>query len=347
MNIEEFKYELPEELIAQFPASNRGESKLLIYNNTQKTIEDSVFYNIDNSFNEGDLLVFNNTKVIPARLHGKIDNKNGELLVLKIIDNHIFETMGKPTKKMNIGERFILESGEEIEFTDVINDSQIGATRRCYYSGNIYDLLDNVGHMPLPPYITREDEGADKLRYQPVFANIEGAVAAPTASLHFTDEILEKLKAKKVDFAFVTLHVGVGTFRPVQVENLEEHKMHLEEFIVEEETAKKLNNAKQNNQRIIACGTTVLRTLETIYNNGKYESGKGGTDIFIYPPRKVNSVDGLITNFHLPASTLLMMIASLLGDETRENSNWYKVYSHAIKNRYRFFSYGDAMLLLK
>ena len=347
MNIEEFKYELPEELIAQFPAENRGESRLLVYENSKDSIEDAIFNNIENYVHDGDLLVFNNTKVIPARLHGAVEGKNGELLVLKIIDEHRFETMGKPTKKMKIGAKFILESGEAITFVDTVEDSQIGATRVCEYEGNIYDLLDRVGHMPLPPYINRDDDNADKLRYQPVFADVEGAVAAPTASLHFTDEILEGLKAKGVAFAYVTLHVGVGTFRPVQVDNLKEHKMHLEEYEVSEESAEILNSAKANGRRVIACGTTVLRTLETVYRNDKYNAGRSATDIFIYPPYDVKSVDGLITNFHLPASTLLMMIASLLEDEFRDSASWYRVYQHAIQQKYRFFSYGDAMLLLK
>ncbi len=347
MNIEEFKYELPEELIAQFPAEERGKSKLLVYSNTNNSIEDAVFNDIENYVKEGDLFVFNNTKVIPARLHGTINGKNGELLVLKINDNGTFEIMGKPTKKMKVGEKFILDDGSEIEFLATIGSSQIGATRLCSYSDDIYDLLDRVGHMPLPPYIDRDDDGADKLRYQPVFAKNKGAVAAPTASLHFTDEILEQLKAKGVEFAFVTLHVGVGTFRPVKVENLEEHKMHLEEYEVPSETAELLNNAKSEGRRVIACGTTVLRTLETVFNDDAYHSGRSATDIFIYPPHEVHSVDGLITNFHLPASTLLMMIASLLNDEFRDSASWYKVYQHAIKEKYKFFSYGDAMLLLK
>ncbi len=347
MNIEEFKYELPEELIAQYPAEERGMSKLLVYDNSDDSIKDRSFNNIKEYLREGDLLVFNNTKVIPARLHGTVNGKNGELLVLKIEDDETFQIMGKPTKKMKVGEKFILEDGSEIEFIDTVTDSQIGATRVCKFDGDIYDLLDRVGHMPLPPYIDRDDENADKLRYQPVFADVEGAVAAPTASLHFTDEILEGLKEMGVETAFVTLHVGVGTFRPVKVENLEEHKMHLEEYHVPEETAIKLNEIKKSGKRVIACGTTVLRTLETVFENGGYVAGRGATDIFIYPPKVVNSVDGLITNFHLPASTLLMMIASLLGDDKRADASWYKVYQHAIKEKYKFFSYGDAMLLLK
>jgi len=347
MNIEEFRYELPEELIAQYPSKERGESKLLVYKNNDNSIEDSVFNKIENYLHKGDLLVFNNTKVIPARLHGSINGKTGELLILKINDDNTLEIMGKPTKKMKVGEKFILENGEEIEFIDTIESSQIGATRICKYNGNIYDLIEQVGHMPLPPYIERDDENADKLRYQPIFADVKGAVAAPTASLHFTPEILKNLQNLGIETVFVTLHVGVGTFRPVKVKNLKEHRMHLEEYEVSAKTAEKLNIAKKENRRIIACGTTVLRTLETVYHKDGYHEGKGATDIFIYPPHNVESVDGLITNFHLPASTLLMMIASLLNDKFRDNASWYKVYQHAIKEKYHFFSYGDAMLLLK
>ncbi len=352
MEISLFDYNLPEDLIAQEPSKKRKDSRLLVYHYQKDLIEDRFFYEIIDYFKKGDILVLNNTKVYPARLLGKINGKDAEIVVLKIIDSHHFEIMGKPTKKMKIGEKFILETGEEIIFKNIIKDSPIGATRLCYSEFDIRELLYSKGHVPLPPYIKRKDKDEDKILYQTVFAQKEGSVAAPTAGLHFTEDLLHRLREKGVDILYITLHVGVGTFRPVKTSDVTKHRMHYEEYFVSKDVAKKLTKAKMENRRIIATGTTVVRTLETIYDkeNKTFSYGHGHTNLYIYPPYKIESIDALITNFHLPKSTLLMLIAAFLDDSIdipKEKTHWYKIYSHAIEKKYRFYSYGDATFLIK
>lgn len=347
MDIEEFSYLLPENLIASFPSEKRDNSRLLVFD--KEKISDKIFSSIVDYFEKGDVLVLNNTKVIPARLLGTIKGKEAELLFVKYSQGQrdCFEAIGQPARIMKAGTVFVTENGEEITILEVIKDSKFGSIRLCKFDGDVDNLFETSGHIPLPPYIERKDEEEDKKRYQTVYAKEKGSVAAPTAGLHFTEELIDKLKKKGVEIVFVTLHANIGTFRPVKGKNIEEHKMHYEEIDVSQETVAVLNNAKRENKRVIACGTTVVRTLESVYNNNTFSAFRGETNLYIYPPKKIESVDALITNFHLPGSTLLMMIASFLGDIKKENSNWYKIYSHAVNEKYRFFSYGDAMFLIR
>lgn len=340
MNVSDFYYDLPEELIAQTPIEKRDESRLMVLNREKQTIEHKTFRDIIDYLEPGNCLVRNNTKVIPARLYGKkATGAKIEFLLLNRIEGDIWECIVRPGHK--------LKPGTEVEFGDGILKAKVldvmeGGTRKVEfkYEGIFNEILDKIGLMPLPPYI--HESLKDNDRYQTVYAKYEGSAAAPTAGLHFTPELFEKIKAKGIDVANVTLHVGIGTFRPVKVENVEEHHMHSEHFYIKQEDADKINNAKKNGKRVIAVGTTSCRVLETIADeNGMVKPTEGDTQIFIYPGYKYKCLDGLVTNFHLPESTLIMLVSALAGRDYI-----MKAYNEAVKERYRFFSFGDAMLIL-
>lgn len=340
MKTSDFYYELPEELIAQSPAEVRSASRLLVYNRKTKTVEDKVFSDIIDYLNPGDVLVRNTTRVIPARLYAHRSDTGGsmEFLLLKRLDERRWECLVKPGRRARVGRSFTINDELSATVLEVLNDGN--RVIRLDYDGIFEEVLDRAGEVPLPPYIT--ERVADKERYQTVYANENGSAAAPTAGLHFTEELLERINKKGIEIADVLLHVGLGTFRPVSVENVEEHRMHSEYYECTEASAEKINNARKNGGRIIAVGTTSCRTLESITDeNGIVHAGRGNTDIFITPGYCFKAVDALITNFHLPESTLLMLISAL---SSREEV--MRVYEHAIKERYRFFSFGDASFFI-
>ena len=340
MKVSDFNYELPQELIAQVPIKDRSASRLMVLNRENKTIEDKIFKDILDYLKPGDCLVRNNTKVIPARLYG-IKEETGvhiEFLLLKRIEGDIWEVMVHPGRR--------LKKGTKVTFGDGLLKAEIletmeGGNRKVKfeYDGIFNEILDQIGLMPLPPYIKEKLD--DKSRYQTVYAKYEGSAAAPTAGLHFTEELLEKIKEKGVEIANVTLHVGIGTFRPVKVENIEEHDMHSEHYYIKHEDAEKINNTKKNGGRIIAGGTTSCRVLESVADEkGFVKETEGDTSIFIYPGYKFKCIDCLITNFHLPESTLIMLVSALAGKDYI-----MKAYKHAVEEKYRFFSFGDAMFI--
>ena len=339
MTLEDFNYELPQELIAQTPLKERSSSKLLVMDKKTGKLTDDHFANIGNYLQPGDCLVINDTKVIPARLIGvKLDtNAHIELLLLKNIQNDEWECLAKPGRRLHVGT--IINFGDILK-AEVIEKKEEGIhVVRFIYQGIFMEILEKLGTMPLPPYI--HEKLKDQSRYQTVYAKVDGSAAAPTAGLHFTKELLEELKSKGIIIVNVTLHVGLGTFRPVEVQDITTHKMHTEYYEMSEETAKILNEAKKDNRRIIAVGTTSTRTLETIMQKyGKFTKCSGNTDIFIYPGYKFLAIDALITNFHLPKSTLLMLVSALSNKEYI-----LAAYKHAIENSYRFFSFGDAMFI--
>lgn len=343
MKTSDFNYELPERLIAQHPMEKRDESRLMVLNRETKQIENKIFKDVLEYLNPGDCLVINNTKVIPARLYGKIVGKESEklveILILKQLENDNWEAMVRPGKKIKPGVK--IEFGNGILMADVLKILENGNRIVHFeYEGIFNEILDKIGLMPLPPYITEKLKEKD--RYQTVYAEHEGSAAAPTAGLHFTKELLQEIRDKGIEIADVTLHVGIGTFRPVKVENIEEHKMHVEHFYIKQEDADKINKAKQNGNKIIAVGTTSCRVLESVADeNGKLRETEGDTDIFIYPGYKFKCVDRLITNFHLPESTLLMLVSALASREFI-----LEAYNKAVKEEYRFFSFGDAMMIL-
>lgn len=351
MNVNDFDYYLPEELIAQKPAEKRDESRLLVIHRDTGALEHKHFYDVVDYLNPGDCLVMNNSKVIPARLYGTKAETGAkiEFLLIKRIEGDVWETMVRPGRRMKEGDRVIFNAEGQPRFeAEVIGYGEDGTRHvRFEYDGVFMERLDELGSMPLPPYIERAAESEDKDRYQTVYAKNEGSVAAPTAGLHFTEEILEKARAKGVKLAFVTLHVGIGTFRPVKVETVEEHHMHFEEYEIDEENARIINEAKRAGGRIIAVGTTSTRTMESAAvknpETGLYElpAGANSTDIFIYPGYSFKMVDGLITNFHLPKSTLLMLVSALYDRE-----KMIEAYNTAVAEKYRFFSYGDASFIL-
>lgn len=339
MKLEEFDYELPEELIAQIPIEKRDESRLMILDREKREIEHKTFKNIIEHLEPGDCIVRNNTKVIPARLYGKKDTgANVEFVLLKQLDGDIWESIVRPGNKLKIGAKVNFGDGLlEAEILDVLD----GGTRKVKftYEGIFNEILDKIGLMPLPPYIHKTLEKRE--RYQTVYAKYDGSAAAPTAGLHFTPELLEKIEKKGVKIANVTLHVGIGTFRPVKEENIEEHIMHTEHYYIKEEDAKKINETKKNGKRVIAVGTTSCRVLETVADeNGYVHEVEGDTGIYIYPGYKFKCIDGLITNFHLPKSTLLMLVSALADREFV-----LEAYNQAVKEKYRFFSFGDAMFI--
>ena len=340
MKVSDFDYELPEELIAQTPIEKRDESRLMVLDREKQTIEHRKFKNIIEYLKPGDVLVRNNTKVIPARIYGKKETgANVEFLLLHNIEGDIWECIVRPGNKLHIGTKVIFGDGLlKAEILDIME----GGTRKVkfYYNGIFNEILDKIGLMPLPPYI--HEELKEKDRYQTVYAKYEGSAAAPTAGLHFTEELFEALRKKGIEIANVTLHVGIGTFRPVKEETVEEHKMHTEHFYIKKEDVEKINNAKKEGRRVIAVGTTSCRVLESIADeNGFVKETEEDTGIFIYPGYKFKCIDGLITNFHLPQSTLLMLVSALAGKEYI-----MKAYKEAVKEKYRFFSFGDAMLII-
>ena len=339
MNLKDFYYDLPERLIAQTPLAQRDSSKLLMLNKETGEVSHEVFHNIINYLNKGDCLVLNDSRVLPARLLGVREDTGSpmEFLLLSRKEQDVWEVIVRPGKRAKPGRRFVFGNELRAEVLDIVNDGN--RLVRFEYDGLFENVLDRLGEMPLPPYITEKLQ--DRERYQTVYSKHEGSAAAPTAGLHFTKELLKKIEEKGVDIAYVTLHVGLGTFRPVKVDVIEEHKMHSEFYELDDENANKINKAKENGGKIISVGTTSTRTLETIADeNGVLKPSSGWTDIFIYPPYKFKVVDKLITNFHLPESTLLMLVSSLAGKENIMNA--YKI---AIENEYRFFSFGDAMFI--
>lgn len=339
MNLHDFYYDLPPELIAQHPLKDRSSSKLMLLSKETGQVNHGAFTDILTKMEAGDCLVLNDTKVRPARLYGVREDTGGaiEFLLLNRKESELWEVILKPGKRGQKGRRFVFGNGElKAEIVDVLDNGN--RIIRFEYDGIFEQVLDRLGEMPLPPYITEKLE--DKTRYQTVYAKEEGSAAAPTAGLHFTKELLEKIEAKGVQIAYLTLHVGLGTFRQVKVENVEEHLMHSEFYHLSEEAASKINRAKDENKKIIAVGTTSVRTLETSAKNGRVVSSSGWTDIFIYPPYEFQIIDRLITNFHLPESTLIMLISALAGRE-----NVLNAYKQAIENKYRFFSFGDAMMI--
>ncbi len=340
MNVKDFYYDLPEELIAQDPLEDRSSSKLLVLDKETGEVEHRVFRDILSYLKKGDCLVINDTKVIPARLIGSREGTDAriELLLLKRRENDIWETLVKPGKKAKPGT--VINFGDGLlkgTILDVVEEGN--RLIQFSYEGIFEEILDQLGQMPLPPYITHQLQ--DKNRYQTVYAKHEGSAAAPTAGLHFTRELLEQIQQKGVKIAHVTLHVGLGTFRPVKVDNVLDHHMHSEFYIVEDEAAKVINETKKNGGRVICVGTTSCRTLESAAGeDGVLKAGSGWTDIFIYPGYKFKILDCLITNFHLPESTLVMLVSALAGRE-----NVLAAYQEAIERRYRFFSFGDAMYI--
>lgn len=339
MKVSEFNYDLPEELIAQTPIEKRDESRLMVLNKEKQTIEHRTFKDIIEYLEPGDVLVRNNTKVIPARLYGKKETgANVEFLLLNNIEGDIWECIVRPGNKLHVGTKVIF--GEGILKADIL-EVMPGGTRKVefHYDGIFNEILDKIGLMPLPPYIHEELKQKD--RYQTVYAKYNGSAAAPTAGLHFTPALLQKLEEKGIVIANVTLHVGIGTFRPVKEETVEAHEMHSEHYYIKQEDVDKINNAKRNGKRVIAVGTTSCRVLETIADeNGMVKETEGDTQIFIYPGYQFKCLDGLITNFHLPQSTLLMLVSALAGKDYI-----MKAYKEAVKEKYRFFSFGDAMFI--
>jgi S-adenosylmethionine:tRNA ribosyltransferase-isomerase len=342
VKVDLFDFDLPEELIAQTPLEDRSSSRLMVLKKETGNLEHTIFKNVKNYLTKGDCLVLNDTRVLPARLFGVKEETGAKVEVLLLMqqEGDRWETLVKPAKRIKKGTKIHFGDGlltatcvEELDHGGRIIDFQ--------YNGIFYEILDTLGEMPLPPYIKEQLEDQD--RYQTVFARERGSAAAPTAGLHFTEDLLKELKQAGIHIAFITLHVGLGTFRPVSVEDIDEHEMHSEFYQMTEETAHLLNEVKQSGGRIISVGTTSTRTLETIASacDGQFQATSGWTNIFIYPGYEFKAIDGLITNFHLPKSTLIMLVSSLAGRE-----NVINAYNIAVKERYRFFSFGDAMLII-
>lgn len=350
MRIEDFDYELPEELIAQTPMEQRDKCRLMVLDREHKTVEHRHFYDILNYVNQGDCLVLNDSRVIPARMYGTKESTGAhiEMLLIKRIEGDRWECMVRPGKRLHDGDTVLFEGrtgtvlrAEILGYHDPENGTRLV---EFSYNGIFMEVLEDIGSMPLPPYITRPAEDSDKEMYQTVYSRIDGSVAAPTAGLHFTKELLQKAQEKGVRIAYVTLHVGIGTFRPVKVDVIEEHKMHFEECSIDKENASVINETIEKGGRIISVGTTSTRTLESmaVPEDGRYriKAGETSTGIFIYPGYSFKVVDALITNFHLPKSTLIMLVSALYDRE-----EILKAYKIAVEERYRFFSYGDAMLI--
>lgn len=341
MKVSDFDFYLPENLIAQTPLENRTESKMLVLDKTSGNIEHKHFYDIIDYLNKGDVLVLNDTRVLPARMFGVKEETqaNIEILLLKQKESDVWETLCKPAKRVKVGTKVNIGEGRIVaECIETLNDG--GRIFKLHYEGIFYEVLNELGEMPLPPYITEKLN--DRERYQTVYSKELGSAAAPTAGLHFTDELMHKIREKGIEICFLTLHVGLGTFRPVSVDDINKHIMHSEYYILPESTAKILNSAKNENRRIISVGTTSTRTLETIAqkHNGKFEESSGWTDIFIYPGYDFKAINALITNFHLPKSTLIMLVSAFA-----EKDKVFNAYNEAIENEYRFFSFGDAMFI--
>ena len=341
MKTSDFYYDLPEELIAQDPLEDRTASRLLVLDRQTGTVEHKIFSDVIDYLNKGDCLVINNTRVIPARLIGEKEGTGGkvEVLLLKRRANDVWETLVKPGKKLKPGAKITFGDGRlRAEVLEVVEEGN--RLVKFHYEGIFEEILDSLGEMPLPPYITHKLE--DKEMYQTVYAKFDGSAAAPTAGLHFTKELLNKIEEKGIKIASITLHVGLGTFRPVKVDDVNNHHMHTEWYEVNAEAAEIINETKRNGGRVICVGTTSCRTIESVADDNGYMKAKTGeTDIFIYPGYKFKIMDGLITNFHLPESTLVMLVSAFAGKE-----NVLAAYETAVKERYRFFSFGDAMILI-
>mgnify|MGYP004613831713 FL=1 len=341
MNIEEYNYDLPEKFIAQTPLSNRSDSKLLLLNKDNGNIKEEVFKNIINYLNKGDVLVLNDTKVIPARLIGEKEDTKAiiELLLLKDIEGDIWECLARPGKRLHVGTVIVFGNGSlKAEVIEKLDEGIVHV--KLIYEGILMEILEKLGTMPLPPYI--HEKLSDQSRYQTVYAKNLGSAAAPTAGLHFTKELLEEIKNKGVEVLYVTLHVGLGTFRPVEVTDITKHNMHSEYYIMTKDVADALNKAKKEGRNIYAVGTTSTRVLETVASKyNEFRECSGDTNIFIYPGYTFKAIDGLITNFHLPKSTLLMLVSALSKKEYILNA-----YEYAKENNFRFFSFGDAMIIL-
>ncbi|WP_346929283.1 tRNA preQ1(34) S-adenosylmethionine ribosyltransferase-isomerase QueA [Clostridium sp.] len=340
MKVKDFYFDLPKELIAQHPLEKRDESRLMVLNKKSGEVEHKVFKDIIDYLNQGDCLVLNDTRVMPARLYGAKEGSGGkmEFLLLNRHEDDIWETLVKPGKRGKVGAEFVFGNGElKAEVVEVLENGNRKV--KFHYEGIFEEVLDRLGEMPLPPYI--EEKLEDRERYQTVYSKEVGSAAAPTAGLHFTEELLQTIKKKGINIAFVTLHVGLGTFRPVKAEEIQDHEMHSEYYILDKENAEIINSTKRSGKRVIAVGTTSNRTLESIANEeGQVKEQSGYTSIFIYPGYKFKIVDAIITNFHLPESTLIMLISAF---STREIvMNAYKI---AVENKYRFFSFGDAMFI--
>lgn len=340
MKTSDFYYHLPQEQIAQTPIEPRDHSRMMVLHKDSDSIEHKHFYDIIDYLNEGDCLIVNDSRVIPARIYGYKEDTGAkiEFLLLKQLSGNRWETLVKPGRKAKIGARFVFGDGLlTAEVVDIVEDGNRIVELTC--EENIYATLDKIGQMPLPPYITEKLENQE--RYQTVYSNELGSAAAPTAGLHFTNELLDKIRAKGVNIGYVTLHVGLGTFRPVKVDDVTKHKMHSEHYEIPVKTAELIKKTKANGKRVIAVGTTSCRTLESVAANGEIRTCDGYTDIFIYPGFEFKVLDGLITNFHLPESTLIMLVSAFYGyDKTM------KAYETAVKEGYRFFSFGDAMAIL-
>lgn len=340
MNIDLFNFELPNDLIAQSPIKDRKSSKLMIINRKTNEVSHRHFYDIVDYLNSGDVLVLNNTRVFPARIYGKSEfGGNIEFLLVENIGNNIWEVMCRPGKRATIGKKFCFGDGLlQAEVLDIKEDGN--RIVKLDFEGNIYDILDKIGNIPLPPYI--KESLSDKERYQTVYSDKVGSIAAPTAGLHFTEELLEKIKLKGIHVVYVTLHVGLGTFMPVKVDNIDDHVMHLEKYEMTDDVARIINDAKKRGSRVIGVGTTTVRVLESIANRyGKVIGDSGSTDIFIKPGYEFKVIDSLVTNFHLPKSTLIILISAFYNREKILNA-----YEEAIVNRYRFFSFGDSMFII-
>lgn len=341
MNTEDFDFDLPEELIAQTPLEDRTASRLLVLNRQARKMEHKHFTGLKEYLQEGDCLVLNDTRVLPARLYGVKEDTGAkvEILLLHQQKGDYWEVLAKPAKKIKEGTKLIFGDGS-LTATCHQMLGHGGRIMEFAYDGIFYEVLDELGEMPLPPYIKKQLP--EKERYQTVYAKEEGSAAAPTAGLHFTNDLLGEIRAMGINIAFITLHVGLGTFRPVSVDNIDEHEMHAEFYHMSQETADILTNVRKNNGRIISVGTTSTRTLETIVrDHGKFTETSGWTDIFIYPPYQFRAIDGLITNFHLPKSTLIMMVSAFA-----DRDFILQAYREAVTERYRFFSFGDAMLII-
>ncbi|REJ10701.1 tRNA preQ1(34) S-adenosylmethionine ribosyltransferase-isomerase QueA [Halobacillus trueperi] len=340
MDIKQYDFDLPEELIAQVPLEDRTASRLMVCDRNEQTIEHRHFSQITDYLEKGDCLVLNDTKVLPARLYGAKEGTGGkvEVLLLHQTEDDEWDVLVKPAKKVKVGTKIVFGEGKLVaECTEL---QEHGGRKVTFsYEGIFLEVLESLGEMPLPPYI--KEQLSDRDRYQTVYAKEEGSAAAPTAGLHFTEELLKDLQSKGIELAYLTLHVGLGTFRPVSVDQVEEHDMHAEFYQLSEETADQLNAVKERGGRIISVGTTSTRTLETIIrDHGTFKEASGWTDIFIYPPQKLKAIDGLITNFHLPKSTLIMLVSAFAGRDFI-----LEAYKQAVEERYRFFSFGDAMFI--
>ncbi|HPN35093.1 MAG TPA: tRNA preQ1(34) S-adenosylmethionine ribosyltransferase-isomerase QueA [bacterium] len=342
MKLSDFKYNLPEKLIAQYPSEQRDKCKLLVVQRSDESLQEGLFSDVLSYMHEGDCLVLNETKVFPARLEGTKDKTDAkvEVFLLRELEAGLWEVLVRPARKVRVGNR--LSIGDDLVCDVIDNTVSGGRVVRFNYGGDFYKIVEKIGKSPLPPYIKRDPESSDKDRYQTVYAKVRGAVAAPTAGLHFTNKLIDRIEKKGVTVVRIVLHLGLGSFRPVVVEDLSRHKMDSEFFDISDQAANQINAAKRNKKKVIAVGTSVVRALETsVTSEGWAKSGRGWTDKFIYPPYDFKIVDSMITNFHLPCSTLLMLVSAFASRDLI-----LKAYRKAIRDKYMFYSYGDAMMIL-